>query len=50
MYLNARTKVTYIHESLEPFLKRRKKGVFGPESNATALVFIDDLNIVKKEN
>jgi len=50
MYLNARTKVTYLHESLEPFLKRLKKGVYGPDNNCTALVFFDDLNIVKKEN
>jgi len=34
---------------IEPYLKRKKMGVYGPDQNKNALVFIDDLNIIKKE-
>jgi len=32
-----------------PKLKRRKLSVLGPENNRKAFVFIDDLNMPKKE-
>jgi len=38
-----------IHNSLGPKLKRRKMGVIGPENNKKALIFVDDLNMPKKE-
>jgi len=38
-----------IHSSLGPKLKHRRRGVIGPENFKTALVFVDDLNMPKKE-
>jgi len=46
---SARTGVMIVHNTLGPKLKRRKMGVLGPENNKKALVFVDDLNMPKKE-
>jgi len=46
---SARTTVDTIHNNLNPILKRRKLGVFGPENSKKGLINIDDLNMPKKE-
>lgn len=46
---NARTGVNSIHNVIDPRLKRKKMNVLGLEGNKSGLIFIDDLNMPKKE-
>jgi len=49
MTFSARSGVKTVLDTVTPKLKRRKAGVLGPENNKKGLVFVDDLNMPKKE-
>lgn len=49
MTFSARSGVKTILDTVQPKLKRRRAGVLGPDQNKKGLVFVDDLNMPKKE-
>jgi len=49
MIFSARTSISTIYNTIWSKLKRKKFTLMGPENNKKALVFIDDLNMPKKE-
>lgn len=47
--LSAQTKSSQILETIWDQVERRRKGVYGPPQQRKCIVFIDDLNMPKKE-
>lgn len=47
--LSARTHVNELQDLLDSKLEKRRRGVYGPPAGKKSVVFIDDLNMPKKE-
>lgn len=50
LVMSAQTQPSLIEENIFIQISKRKKGVYGPTQNKKLLLFVDDLNMPKKEH